>query len=284
MTRDDPAWLDAMYNPRLSVPDWPEQLARWSARSAAVRQRHPWQEHRYGPGPKECLDLFVAPAGRRPAPVLVFLHGGYWRALDKSDHSFLAPAFTRRGVCVVIPNYDLCPDVSVPDIVMQSARALAWTWRHVAGHGGDPTRITVAGHSAGGQLAAMMLTCRWPDLALDLPEDLLYRGLSISGLHELDPLRRAPFLQAAVRLTPEQVDRASPARLPAPLGRRLACVVGGLESPEFQRQARLMQRAWGRSRVPVCESLPGLDHFSVLTSLGLEGTRLHRLAMSLLRS
>jgi arylformamidase len=284
MAKGDPAWLDTMYNPRLSVPDWPAQLSRWSRRSQQVRERQPWEERRYGPGPQEVLDLFPAQTGRGPAPVLVFLHGGYWRAMDKRDHSFLAPAFTRRGVCVVIPNYDLCPAVTVPDIVMQGVRSLAWTWRHIAAHGGDPTRIMVAGHSAGGHLAAMALACRWPSLEPDLPDALVRRGLSISGLHELGPLMRAPFLQETVRLTPEQVACASPARLPGPPGVRLECVVGGLESEEFHRQARLMQKGWGRSRVPVCESLPGLDHFSVLGTLGRPGSRLHQLAMALLRT
>jgi arylformamidase len=284
MARGGPAWLDAMYNPRLSVPDWAAQLSRWSRRSQQVRERQPWQEHRYGPGSQEVLDLFPAQTGHGPAPVLVFLHGGYWRALDKRDHSFLAPAFTRRGICVVIPNYDLCPAVTVPDIVRQTLRALAWTWRHVGGHGGDPSRITVAGHSAGGHLAAMALACRWQVLDPELPAALVRRGLSISGLHELGPLMQAPFLQEAVRLTAQQVACASPARLPAPSGVRLDCVVGGLESTAFHAQARRMQRAWGRSRVPVCESLPGLDHFSVLSSLGRSGTRLHQLAMALLRT
>src|SRR6185436_17236466 len=113
----------------------------------------------YGDSPGQRLDVFPAP--QPDAPVLVFIHGGYWRALDKSDHSFVAPPFTAAGVCVVIPNYDLAPAVTVPQITLQVVRAVAWTWKHIARFGGDPGRITVAGHSAGGQLATMMLACLW---------------------------------------------------------------------------------------------------------------------------
>ena len=138
--------------------------------------------------------------------MLVFIHGGYWRSLDKSDHSFIAPAFNARGVCVVMPNYALCPGtaarpVRIADIALQMVRALAWTWRHVAAHGGDPARITVAGHSAGGHLAAMLLGCQWQAVAPDLPARLVRNALSMSGLYDLRPMRRTPFLADSLRLT-----------------------------------------------------------------------------------
>ena len=143
------------------VPQHPEHFRRWAADSADVMRTQECEvDVRYGGGPNEHLDIF--PAAQADAPVLVFIHGGYWRSFDKRDHSFVAPAFTRRGVCVVVPNYALCPAVTVPQIVMQLVHALAWTWRHIGRHGGDPRRITVAGHSAGGHLAAMMLACLWP--------------------------------------------------------------------------------------------------------------------------
>ena len=289
--RDDPAWLEQMYNNRVRVPDHGRHFERWAADSARMRARQPQRlDLAYGPGPGETLDVFApAPARRRPrggAPVLVFIHGGYWRALDKSDHSFIAAPFTEAGACVVVPNYALCPAVTVPQITLQMAQALAWTWRHAAEWGGDPRRITVAGHSAGGHLAAMMLTCLWPALSPDLPADLLRNGLSISGLHELEPMRHTPSLQPALQLTPEQVAMASPARLPPPrlrAGRgRLYSVAGGDESPAFWAQNALIQRAWGQRVVPVCEDLPGLNHFSILDALVTPGHRLHQLALDLL--
>ncbi len=281
MKKPDGAWLDRMYNNRALVPDHVRHLTRWAADSARVRASERCElDLAYGDGPMETLDLFPA-ADRGPAPVLVFLHGGYWRALDKSDHSFLAPAFTRRGVCVVVPNYTLCPATTIPGIALQMVQALAWTWRHVARFGGDPSRITVAGHSAGGHLAALMLACRWPQVGRDLPAALVRNALSISGLYELEPLRHAPFLQD-LRLTEADALRASPALMPAPAGGMLYSVAGGDESPEFLRHNALIQQAWGRQRVPICENLPGLNHFSVLEALADPAHRLNRLTLELL--
>ncbi|MDB5826767.1 MAG: esterase, partial [Variovorax sp.] len=223
------------------------------------------------------------------APVLVFIHGGYWRSLDKSRHSFIAPGFTRKGVCVVMPNYPLCPGtperpIGIPDIALRMVHALEWTWRHVAEHGGDPSRITVAGHSAGGHLAAMLLACEWAAVAADLPSNLVRNALSISGVHDLRPLQHTPFLIDSLRLTEADAQRASPALWPAPPRRTLYAVAGGNESEAFIRQAELIQDAWGKATVPVCDILPGLHHFSVVDALADPEHALHRHAMSLLRA
>lgn len=279
--KPDAQWLERMYNNRVLVPDHGRHLGRWAADSARVRASQPCElDLPYGDGPMETLDVFPAASGR-PAPVLVFLHGGYWRALDKADHSFLAPAFTRQGVCVVVPNYTLCPAITVPGIVLQMVRALAWTWRHAARFGGDPSRITVAGHSAGGHMAAMMLACQWRRAGKDLPAGLVRNALSISGLYELEPLRHTPFLKD-LNLTAADARRASPALMPAPPHGVLHSVAGGDESAEFLRHNALIQQAWGRERVPVSENLAGLNHFSVLEALADPAHRLHRLALELL--
>jgi arylformamidase len=276
----DAAWLDRMYNNRDLVPDYAAYFARWAAQSAdAIRSEMRVLDLRYGGGPNEHLDVFAT--DQPAAPVLFFIHGGYWRSLDKQDHAFIAPAFTRRGACVVIPNYALAPAVTVPEIVLQMVRALAWTWRNIVKHGGDPNRITVAGHSAGGHLAAMMMECIWPVVAPDLPPDLVKNALSISGLHDLTPIMHTPFLQN-VRLTPPQVGMASPALLPPPSRGELAAVAGGDESEEFHRQIALIRDAWGARTVPICETLPGLNHFSVVEALAQADHRLNRIALELL--
>jgi arylformamidase len=187
---------------------------------------------------------------------------------------------------VVVPNYALCPAVTVPQIVLQMVKALAWTWRHVSEHGGDPRRITVAGHSAGGQLAAMLLACQWQRWAADLPPRLVRNALSISGLFELDSIRRTPHLQVDLRLTPAQARKSSPAWLPSPgvaaSRGQLYSVAGGDESPAFLLHNQMIQQAWGRSVVPVCEVMPGLNHFSMLGALAQPGSRVHSLAAGLL--
>lgn len=288
--RPDPAWLDAQYNNRALVPEHVQHFERWARESQAARESLGGLiDVAYGHEAGERLDVFPAraPDGAPLAPVLVFIHGGYWRSLDKSDHSFIAPSFVKRGTCVVVPNYALCPAVTIPEITMQMVRALAWVHRHIAVHGGDPRRITVAGHSAGGQLAAMLLTCQWSSFAPDLPDDLVRNALSISGVFDLEPLRHTPFVREALRLTPAQVNKASPSRLPAPApidGRgTLVSVAGGDESGEFLRQNQLIRQAWGEAVVPVCEALPGLNHFSVLEALVQPRHRLNQLAKQLLK-
>lgn len=286
MATKDAAWHDRMYNNRALVPDFADHFARWKNSSQAARaQRSGVLDVAYGEGPNETLDIF--PASRPDAPVVVFIHGGYWRSLDKDDHAFVAPPLLDMGACVVVVNYALCPGtdaapVTIPDIALQCARSLAWVWRHIGQHGGNRHHISVIGHSAGGHLAAMLLACRWKTLGADLPDDLLRKAMSISGLFDLEPIRQTPFVQGDLRLTPEQVRRASPALWSAPRQRVLYTVVGGDESPEFLRHNQLIRKAWGSRVVPVCEALPGLNHFSVVSALTEPGHRLHALAKQLI--
>ena len=280
MTTWDPAWLDRQYNNRALVPEHPAIFERWAEASELARQRMTVEiDVPYGDTPGQTLDVF--PAAAEGSPVLVFIHGGWWRALDKRDHSFVAPAFVIAGAAVVVPNYDLCPAVGVDTIVLQMVRALVWTFRNARRFGGDPSRIVVAGHSAGGHLATMLLSCDWRSQGAGLPADLVPSALSISGLYDLEPVRHIPFLKPDLKLTPALVRRLSPVRFPRPAG-RLVTAVGALESEEFRRHNGLMRAAWGAEAVPQVESVADANHFTVVHALVDAGERVHRHALDLL--
>jgi arylformamidase len=288
-SRLDPAWLAAQYDNRARVPEHARHFANWAQASALVREKTPCRlDLRYGGRPAETLDLFFPSAETRsPAPVLVFIHGGYWRSLGKSDFSFVAPSFNADGALVVVPEHTLAPLASIEEICLELTRALRWVFEHAAEFGGDAQRIALVGHSAGGHLAAMLLSCRWREIDPTLPLQPLAGALSISGLFDLEPLRHVSMLQNDLQLTPTSVARLSPAFFPRPKGvgaaaAKMYVAVGALESEEFIRQTRLIRDVWGPSAVPVCETVPGFDHFSILQSLADPSGRLHDLALRLL--
>jgi arylformamidase len=279
MSRLDPQWLDAQFDNRGRVPDHPAIFEGWRVASQLAREQSPCVlDVPYGDGPDERLDVF--PAAGPGAPVVVFIHGGYWRAFGKSDFSFIAPSFVADGATVVVPGYGLCPAVTIEQIALQMTRVLAWVSRHASEHGADPTRIALVGHSAGGHVASMLLCCRWKEVDPELPLLPLHGALSISGLYDLEPLRLAPSLQRDLRLTPASVRRLSPVFFPRPK-RPLYAVVGGDESEEFRRQNQLIRDQWGPTAVPVCETLVGHHHYSLLRNLADPSGRLHDLALRL---
>jgi arylformamidase len=280
----DAAYLDQQYNNRLRVPDFLERhVLCWQAASAGVRRDQACAlDVAYGTAESDKLDIF--PAGGTRQPVLVFLHGGFWRSLDKKDHSFIAPVFTQQGVCVVVPNYALCSaaaSTSLEDISLQCAQALAWVYQHIDQYGGDPARITVVGHSAGGHLAAMMLACEWNKLSARYPRQLVRNAFSLSGLHDLAPIMHSPYLQQDLKLTAALVLRCSPAYFAKPAG-VLYAVCGADESDEFLRQNQLIEQAWGERCVRVREAMAGHNHFSILEALITTSHRTHQLAQQLL--
>ena len=279
-SRLEPAWLDTEYDQRARHPEHVEIGARWQTASSLVQRLESWRRDvRYGAGDGETLDIYPTPHAN--APVLVFIHGGYWRSSDKSLHAFIAPSFTTEGALVMVPNYALCPAVGIEHIVLQMTRCLAWVHRHAAIYGGDPSRIVVVGHSAGGHLAAMLLNCRWKEVDASLPAQLISGALAISGVFDLEPLRHAPFLKDDVQLTVASVKRLSPAFFARPR-RPLFTAVGGEESAEFRRQTALIRDQWGPTTVPVCETIPSANHFTILHNLADPNGRLHRHALALL--
>ncbi len=261
-----PRQLDAEYNARAAIADHPQIFARWREESGAARARMDIAaDCRFGPSPAELLDFY--PTAGSNAPLLVFIHGGYWRSLDKQDFSFLAPAFVDAGVAVAMPNYGLAPATPIADMVRQMLGALAWLYGHAAQLGIDARRIVVAGHSAGAHLAAMMLAADWPRWSSDLPANLLRGAVCVSGLYDLRPLVHAAFLQDDLRLDARTAKFVSPVNYRPELPTPLITAVGADESAEFRRQNRLIRSAWPhcfRADVP----LPGRHHLASVEALG----------------
>jgi arylformamidase len=184
----DQAELERQLNARATVPDITPILARYASESARMRARLPCQlSVSYGASELERLDIFPA-ATKGPAPIFVFLHGGYWRLLDSADSCFMAECLTKAGACVVAVNYALAPFVTLAEIVRQCRAAVAWVHAHAGEFGGDAARIHVAGSSAGGHLAAMMLSPGW-EADFGVPDNLVAGATLLSGLYDLEPVR-----------------------------------------------------------------------------------------------
>ncbi|MHB8666357.1 MAG: alpha/beta hydrolase [Burkholderiales bacterium] len=274
------AYNDRQYNARAMIPDHAQIFERGARRSAEVRAHLPCRlDIPYGASPAERLDLF--PAEGRSEALLVFIHGGYWRSRDKSDFSYLAPAFSRRGVTLALPNYGLCPKVGIDDIVKQNLLAIAWLWHHGARYGVNPGRLYVAGHSAGAHLTAMMLAARWSTYMPQLPYNLVKGGLAISGIYDLEPLVHAPFVNQDLKLDAALARRLSPVHIPPATTAPLYTAVGGDESDEFKRQNALIARTW-RYAFAGDIPMPGCNHLTVLEKLADPNSALFNGAMAMM--
>lgn len=249
------------YNARAMIPDHPYIFTRWLKDSAHVRRTHAaLLDLPYGESAGERIDFF--PTSRSDAPLLVFIHGGWWRSLDKSDFSFIAPAYTRAGFNVALTNYTLAPEASIAEIVQQQLRALAWLYRNAERYDFDPQRIVVAGHSAGAHLTAMMMAALWPAFAPDLPANLVKAGILLSGIYDLEPVRHADFVNVDLKLTEKDIGPLSPAWMPQAHAAPFLTAFGGLESDEFKRQTALLADAWKanhRGDIP----LPEANHLTI---------------------
>ena len=259
--------LEDQYNARATVPDHEEIFKHWRARSEDYRQSCSCRlDIPYGSGKRETLDLFL-PDRPHDAPVLAFIHGGYWRAMDKSMFSFLAEGIVERGGLVAFVNYGLCPAVTMDDIVQQMKGACEWLWRNCSDYGGNSENLHVSGHSAGGHLTAMLLAMDWATVTSDLPSDLVKSGIAVSGLFELKPMLYLQ-LNSDLRMDEETARRNSPAFLNPKSGTSVSIVVGGAESDEFRRQSADFAKNWRDkgARADYIE-LADLNHFTIIDQM-----------------
>lgn len=252
--------MEVQFNPQASVSDqsrWSQERARLSA---AARENFKSRLNvPYGPSPRQVLDIFPAPRG--DAPLNLFFHGGYWRGGSKDDNSLIASLLVPAGATAVVVEYDLCPAVTVADIVRQARAAILWAYRNSAGFGGDPSKLYISGMSAGGHLVAMALAHDWESEGV--PADVIKGAVAISGVYDLMPVLHVS-VNAAIRLTPESARQNNPMLQPPRPVAPLVLAVGGDESPGWKQMSLDFFRLC-KARGVRCEHLeiPGRHHYSI---------------------
>ncbi len=274
---------DRAYNARASVPDFEACMADYARLSEQARARCTGLfDLPYGAAKAERLDLLLPAAAQRSAPLLMFIHGGYWRAQTKENAALVAPALLAAGAAVALIEYPLLPSCTLADTVRSVRSALAWLHRHAARYGIDGQRVVAAGSSAGAHLAAMLAAPGWREDFVGLPEHPVHGLLCLSGLFDLRPLCETD-VQEWLRLTPAQAWRLSPlAGVPdAPLPVVLS--VGGLEPEGFQRQSAAYEAACRARGLAVRRlDMPRCNHFDLLHELGIPASPLANAALGLL--
>lgn len=262
----DQAGLDVQYNARATTPNVFDIVAQYAEQSAHARATLPCKlDVRFGEHPDETLDIF--PAAQPDAPVFVFVHGGYWRMLNKSDSSNMAPAFTQAGATVVAVNYSLAPGASLDTIVDQCRRALAWVHHNIARYHGDAKRIHVCGSSAGGHLVGMLVAGGW-HAEYGVPENVVAGAAPLSGLFDLTPLPHT-HINEWMKLSADDAQRNSPQfHLPAH-GCPMIVSYGETETAEFKRQSNDYLAAWqAKGFAGEYVPMPGTNHFDIVLELG----------------
>jgi arylformamidase len=276
MTRED---VERGYNNRAAVPDHQRWLDEWVARSQRAKETlQPSIDVAYGDGANETLDLYLPAQPARGT--LMYIHGGWWRSLDKSDYAFVAPVFVDAGYAVALINYTLCPSDTIANAVEQCRRALLWLVREGRARGA-PAPIVIGGHSAGGHLTAMMYTTDWRLRGLDAAP--FTGGASLSGVHELAPLVQFSH-NVDFRLDDAEALRMSPAVAKPTTDAALLLAVGADETSEFVRQTDLLWDAWPHNHPPGVVApmhIAGRHHYSVVLDYTDRATALTQATLAL---
>jgi len=277
--------LNQHFMPRIAVPDHESWLNEDLAGSRQVRTSlanagRARLDCRYGPGPRQLIDLF--PATRPGAPILIWIHGGYWRALSKEHYTNIVPPLLAAGAAVALVGYDLCPTVTLTDLQAQCRAALRWVRDHAADLQGDPARLMLAGNSAGAHICAMALQHDWSDDGF--PADSIRAAALITGIYDISPVLCLP-VQEEVRLSPEEVLRLSPLKAPIRSKARTLVAVGGDEPQLWIEQSqRYHEKLIGAGVESTLMIAPSRHHFSITRDLGAADSPLTAAVIELLNA
>ena len=267
--------LEKGYNVRLLVDDFDGLISRWSDRSEKFRQNVDSSLNcQYGDGEKDKLDIFRC--GEANAPLFIFIHGGYWQRGDKSVYSFVAESFINSGIDVALIGYQLCPVASMTNIVEKIQEAIIWIWHNAENYSISKNRINVSGHSAGGHITGMILATDWQQISSDLPTDLVKTGIPISGLYQLEPLRKTTIADA-LGLDDVESMALSPHFFEPITTAPILVTLGGAETPEFHWQTDQFVEKWKLHDISLdYHAEPDVDHFGVVERLASKDSQIFK--------
>lgn len=269
--------LERHYNPRVAVADAARHLVRYGELAKAARRRLDMRRNiAYGEHPREVYDVFPGPVG---GPLLIFIHGGYWRALSKDEHSFVAEPFANSGATVVVMNYPLCPEVTLDALVASVMQGIAHAAEHAQDYGAEAGAVHVAGHSAGGHLAAVAAARDWTEAGL--PADLIRSAAPLSGIFDSRIPRRLS-LNAEIQLDDEIAERnnvLTPAFRPH-AGIDILVAAGAAEPAGWIAQSTDYAAMHGVAREVML--VEGAHHFTLLDALADPGSELNRTMLQMM--
>ncbi len=266
----DQEGLDLQYDNQRRVPDFQDHVARYKAESEKARTALAARlDLVYGPSDDEYLDIYLPDRPASAMPVQVFFHGGYWRAFSSADFAFVANPVVAAGGISVVVNYALMPGVRMAELLRQCAASLDWVHEHIAAHGGDPNRIHISGHSAGGHIVAMMLSGKCGNTAP------IAGAVAVSGLYDLEPIRLC-YLNAELHLTEDEVAPNSPLlHLPPRVGGPVTIAYGAEEAEEYARHAAEYHAALGAAGIDAAlRPIQGRNHMTIVGDMGLADTEI----------
>ncbi len=265
--------LEKGYNLRLLRDDFMDVFQGWCDASEQFRVNCDNSlDCVYGPGPKDRLDIFRC--GDSDAPLLLFIHGGYWQRGDKSAYSFIADPFVQTRVNVALIGYELCPTSTMTGVLSSIRRAIIWLWNNAESHGVSAERINLCGHSAGGHLTAMAMATDWTALDHNLPHDIIKTGIPISGLYQLEPLR-STTISDVLGLDDDESRSLSPYFAKPATGAPILVTVGGAETGQFQWQTDQFVDKWSKNDIIMDKHVePGVDHFDIINRLASDDSEI----------